>query len=52
MGKSIAADHQFDVAINIASSAPGEDVRVLYAIKQNITSPQADRLLQLAKWTW
>ncbi len=41
-------DQQFDVAINIASSALGEDVRVLYAIKQNITPPQADALLQLA----
>lgn len=42
-----ANDRQFDVAINIASEAPGQDVRVLYAIKQNITPPQADALLHL-----
>lgn len=42
-----ANSRKFDIAINIASSAPGEDVRVLYAIKPNITPPQADALLKL-----
>ncbi len=42
-----AEEQQFDVAINIASEAKTEDVRVLYAIKQNITLPQADALLNL-----
>ena len=38
---------QFDIAINIASSAHTEDVRVLFAIKQNITPPQVGALLKL-----
>jgi len=31
-----AEEQQFDVAINIASEAKTEDVRVLYAIKQTL----------------
>jgi uncharacterized protein YukJ len=38
---------QFDIAVNIASEAHTNDLRVLYAIKQNITPPQMDALLSL-----
>ncbi len=39
---------QFDIAVNIASEDPNtDDVRVLYAIKKNITPPQKDVLLKL-----
>lgn len=44
-----AENHQqFDIAVNIASEDPKTaDVRVLYAIKRNITPPQMDVLLSL-----
>lgn len=39
----------FDIAVNIASEDPNTaDVRVLYAIKSNITPPQVDKLLSLS----
>lgn len=40
-------NQQFDIAINIASEAHNADVRVLYAIKENITPPQVEALLSL-----
>jgi uncharacterized protein YukJ len=41
-------NQQFDIAVNIASEDPHvDDVRVLYAIKRNITPPQSDALLKL-----
>jgi len=41
-------NQQFDIAINIASEDHNTaNVKVLYAIKQNITPPQADALLSL-----
>ncbi len=41
-------NQQFDIAVNIASEDPNTaDVRVLYAIKSNITPPQVDKLLSL-----
>lgn len=41
-------NQQFDIAINIASEDPNtSDVRVLYAIKRNITPPHTDALLSL-----
>lgn len=43
-----ADNQQFDIAVNIASEDPNTaDVRVLYAIKSNITPPQSDKLLTL-----
>ncbi len=43
-----ADNQQFDIAVNIASEDPNTaDVRVLYAIKSNITPPQSDKLLIL-----
>ncbi|MBR8839666.1 MAG: DUF2278 family protein [Stigonema ocellatum SAG 48.90 = DSM 106950] len=43
-----AENQQFDIAVNIASEDPKTaDVRVLYAIKRNITPPQVDVLLSL-----
>lgn len=43
-----ADNQQFDIAVNIASEDPNTaDVRVLYAIKSNITPPQVDKLLSL-----
>ncbi len=41
-------NQQFDIAVNIASEDPNAaDVRVLFAIKRNITPPQVDALLKL-----
>jgi len=43
-----AGNQQFDIAVNIASEDPKtDDVRVLYAIKRNITPPSAEALLSL-----
>lgn len=43
-----AENQQFDIAVNIASEDPRTaDVRVLYAIKRNITPPQRDALLSV-----
>lgn len=43
-----AGNQKFDIAVNIASDDPKTaDVRVLYAIKRNITPPQMDALLNL-----
>ena len=43
-----AENQQFDIAVNIASEDPNTaDVRVLYAIKRNITPPNPEALLNL-----
>ena len=42
-------NQQFDIAVNIASEDPkSADVRVLYALKPNITPPQVEALLSLS----
>lgn len=44
----VNADNQkFDIAVNIASDAHTSDVRVLFAIKRDVSPPQVEGLLKL-----